>query len=354
MNVYKTLYAKDGKGAIRQWEIGVENDKIKIKFGQVGGSMQSKFEEVPEGKASRNRLQQFESRMQSRINSKIDAGYVESIEEASKNKRTNSAGLLKPMLAQPLKNIKKADYSNAFVQYKYDGNRCLITNQGGELIAYSRNGKIINTIDHILDNIYLPEGETIDGELYCHNTPLQTLVSWIKRKQDNTAKIQFHAYDLISDDPYSSRLEMLRDLELHGNAHLVPTWEVESFEEIQELFHTARLLGYEGSIVRLDDCGYEDGKRSKSLIKIKSWIDGEFKVIDIHKSADNWAILECLFEGGKTFRVSAPGSIIAKENVWNNREYYFGLYVRVEYAQLTKDGIPFHPVAIDWRNPEDE
>ena len=354
MKPYKTLYAKDNNGAIRIWQIGIENDQIKIEHGQLGGAMQSQFEDVAQGKAGRDRLEQIESRMRSRINAKFDAGYVDNVDQAQVERRTNAAGLLKPMLAQPLKNIKNADYSNAFVQYKYDGNRCLITNQGGELIAYSRNGKRIDTLDHILQDINLPEGATIDGELYCHGFPLQTIVSWVKRKQAHTDKIRFHAYDIISPIAYTERLEMLKDLELHGASELVPSWRVNSFEQIQKLFKLSRQNGYEGSIIRLNDYGYEDGKRSKGLIKVKAWQDAEFAVTDILESADGWAVLECSLPNGKSFRVSAPGSIDEKRYVLDNKDFYIFRSVRVEYAQLTKDGIPFHPVAIDWRNPKDE
>lgn len=356
MKPYKTLYAKDNNGAIRIWQIGIENDKIKIEHGQLGGAIQEQFEEVEYGKAGRDRLEQIESRMRSRINSKIDAGYIESLERAQHEKRTNAAGLLKPMLAQPLKNIKNADYSNAYVQYKYDGNRCLITNQNGELIAYSRNGKRIETLDHILNDVNIPEGTTLDGELYCHGFPLQTIVSWIKRKQAHTDKIKFHAYDIIENISYQDRLSMLLDLDLKfgPSAELVPTWQVNSFEETQKHFKMARDQGYEGSIIRLDDYGYEDGKRSKGLIKVKAWQDAEFSVADIFKSADGWAILECELPNGKTFRVSAPGSIEEKRYVLENKDYYIFRTIRVEYAQLTKDGVPFHPVAINWRNPKDE
>lgn len=354
MKPYKILYAKDNNDAIRVWQIGIENDKIKIEHGQLGGAIQSQTEDVPEGKAGRDRLEQIESRMRSRINSKLDAGYVTDVNQAKVEQRTNAAGLLKPMLAQPLKNIKNADYSHAYVQYKYDGNRCLITNQGGELIAYSRNGKKLENLDHILQDINLPEGTTIDGELYCHGFPLQTIVSWIKRKQAHTERICFHAYDLIDNSPYSTRLHMLKDLGLQGSANVVPTWQVNSFEEIQKHFTEARVRHYEGSIIRLNDYGYEDGKRSKGLIKVKAWMDAEFTVTDILESADGWAILECSLSNQKSFRVSAPGTIEEKRYVLENKDYYIFRSIQVEYAQLTKDGVPFHPVAINWRNSKDE
>lgn len=354
MNIYKKLYAKDNQNVIREWRIGIENQQIIIQYGQYGGVLQTQYEDVPEGKASRSRLEQIQSRMDSRINSKIDAGYVENLDEARSNKRTNAAGFLKPMLAQKFDNSKGMSFEKAYVQYKYDGNRCLITNQGGNIFAYSRNGKLLQNLDHIVDDINLPEGCTIDGELYCHGVPLQTIVSWVKRYQPDTRKVRFHAYDLISDDTYFNRIADLMELNLHGASEVVPTWKIDSFEEMHKRFLEAKANGYEGAIIRLDDYGYEDGKRSKGLIKVKSWLDDEFAVTDIIASKDNWAILECAMPGGKSFRVSAPGTMNEKRHVLNNRDAYIFKTVRVEYAQLTKDGIPFHPVATNWRNKNAE
>lgn len=354
MEIYKELYAKDNNGAIRVWRIGIYDGKIKIEHGQVNGAMQSQVEDVTEGKGGRDRLAQIESRMRSRISSKIDAGYVEDIARAKTERRTNAAGLLKPMLAKKLSDVKNVDYNNAFVQYKYDGNRCLITKRGGEVIAYSRNGKILQNLEHITKDIDLDEGMTIDGELYCHGFPLQTIVSWIKRKQAHTERIKFHAYDTLMDASYIQRLSVLNDLNLHGASEVVPTWQVNTLDHAMEHFKKARKDGYEGSIIRLNDYGYEDGKRSKGLIKVKEWHDAEFAVIDIHESADGWAILECTLSNNKTFRVSAPGNIREKRYVLENKDFYIFRHVRVEFAQYTKDGVPFHPVAIDWRNPKDE
>jgi hypothetical protein len=94
---------------------------------------------------------------------------------------------------------------------------------------------------------------------------------------------------------------------------------------------------------------YEDGKRSKSLLKIKSVQDSEFIVIDIERAKDlSMAILICKTNYGKEFRVSAPGTIEQKVHALYFKDSYVGKYVRVEYQNLTIDGIPFHPVATNW------
>ena len=102
-------------------------------------------------------------------------------------------------------------------------------------------------------------------------------------------------------------------------------------------------------MLRTNDRGYEPGKRSSQILKAKRWLDSEFCVVDITASADGWAILHCANPFGPTFKVSAPGTIQQKTEVLNNKDLYIGRCVTVEYADLTKDRVPFHPVALNWR-----
>lgn len=344
------LYTKDNKGAFREWEIAQDNNEIVIRFGQVGGAIQEKREYVPHGKANRTLQEQIDLQMNSRISRQKDKGYVSTMEEASRG-ATNQLGLKKPMLAQRFDKVN-ANFYDVLLQHKYDGNRCCITKRGGKIIAYSRNGKIIPAdISHITNGLKLDEGQIIDGELYCHGEKLQTIVSWIKRTQDNTRRLKFHAYDLMSDKAYDKRMHDLVDIiGMHNNVEFVPTVRASGIDQIMQYHKNSILRGYEGTIIRLPDYGYEDGKRSRSVIKLKSFEDAEFEVVDIHESKDGWAILECITDEGVSFRVTSPGSMEEKIEIMNLADEYIGQTVNVEYAQLTKDGVPFHPVATGFRD----
>jgi len=343
------LYIKDNKGAIREWEIAQDADEIVIRFGQMGGAIQEKREHVPYGKASRTLQEQIDLQINSRVSRQKDKGYVESIEQARKGAR-NTLGLSKPMLAQRFDRVQM-NLNDVMLQHKYDGNRCCITMQNGQIVPYSRNGKIIPAdLSHITSTLNLQEGQTIDGELYCHGQKLQTIVSWIKRNQDNTKLLKFHAYDLMDERPYDTRMYDIIDIIGESKtAEFVPTIRASGMEQIMGYHKRSIGNGYEGTIIRLPDYGYEDGKRSRSLLKLKTFLDAEFEVIDIHESKDGWAILECETDEGNTFRVSAPGTMEEKMDILDDADFYIGQYVNVEYAQLTKDGIPFHPVATYFR-----
>ena len=345
-----TLYSKDVSGSIRQWSIEIMSNGLEIVHGTLGGSMQSKVEHISMGKGARTLEEQIKSRFFSRVNAQFDKGYVETLEEAQTQKRTNSMGLLRPMLAKPLKDVKNIDYENAYYQHKYDGNRCLITCVDGKLITYTRNGKPFSTLAHITDSMKLPEGLTIDGELYCHGIPLLTIASWAKKLQPQTLNLDLRVYDTIADIPYSERLALLNSLELGRHAAVVPTLQLYLESDVDDLFSESIKHGYEGGIIRWGSFGYEDGKRSKSLVKVKTFFDDEYIVIDIHPSKDGWARLECETNDGVSFMVSAPGGIAERYKVMENKADHITKMVTVKYAYITKYGVPFHPVAVNWRS----
>lgn len=357
MTEEKVLYKQDNKGVIRVWKIWSDSDNIIMSFGVLGGSMQEKIEHVPEGKAGRSILEQIKSRINSRISGQIDKGYVPDISKARLSKPVNVLGLPLPMLAQRYDKVNNVDLEHSFMQHKYNGHRCLITKRKGRIIAYSRNGRIISSISHITDNLssFLSEEETIDGELYCHNTPLQDISSWVKREQENTRKLKYIVYDCIMPVPFKERLDRIFDGFIgFKNIVVAPTRYSNTIKSIKDELSKSINDGYEGLIIRQGHHGYEDGKRSRSLIKVKKCFDEEFEIVDILESVDGWAILECETKEGRIFRVSAPGTIEDKKEVLYNAESYIGEFVNIEYFELTKNGTPFHPVARSFRNISDE
>lgn len=359
-------YAKDSKGATRHWgisgviknpdsskEIGV----IKFIFGTVDGQLQEEIEYVDEGLQSRNLEEQVLSRINSRIHNKKKSGYVDNIQDAENNKRVNLLGLERPMLAKKYKDVvSKIKWKDGvYIQPKLNGERCLIKKCDGEIIAYSRQGIEFTTLDHIKEVIKkIPGDFTLDGELYVHGQKLQTINSWVKRKQPNTAKVQYHVYDLISDSGYLQRINELEKIEnqIKGNESVFFVQTCKVFDENNAIkmrdFYIG--LGYEGAMIRGFELPYQDGKRSNSLLKMKKALDGEFLVVDITASTHGWAILDCVTKDGKKFSVSAPGSIEEKTEIYLDKDTYIGRYIQIEFFEWTIEEKPFHPVAIRFRD----
>jgi ATP-dependent DNA ligase len=348
-----TLYRRH-VGGIGTWSIRATETGLAISHATViGGSEVVHNELVESGKQGRSLDQQIQSRIDSRISRMKDRGYKDTIEEAM-NGNTNQLGLLSPMLAQPYDKVKSINFQDAVIQKKLNGHRCLITCQDGKIIAYSRKGKEIPAITHITDSLigHLPEGVTIDGELYVHGQKLQTIASWVKRKQTATALVMFVAYDIVSSDSYKYRHIELSSLLADVQSKRVIVLPHEPFTNHEDLIARRDEViknGFEGLMLRIHGCGYQDGVRSASLIKVKKFTDAEFEVIDVVPSSDGWGICVCKLENDKTFRVSAPGDVREKTEVLRRKGEFIGRMLTVEFAELTQDGIPFHCSATGWR-----
>lgn len=351
------LYRKNAS-SLGSWRIWSEGAVIHIAHATaLGGAEVFHQETVVQNQSGRTLEQQVALRINSRVSRMLDKGYKETIAEAQRS-QSNQLGLDRPMLAHPIERVSNVNYAGAVLQKKLDGHRCLITLSEGELIAYSRQGKPIPAIKHILRALEgrIPEGTTIDGELYCHGVKLQTIGSWIKREQSSTANLFFVGYDLISNDRYIERHRELSeilagaDTNAPGKIMALPYREWVGHEDTSTYFRQVRSSGFEGLMLRLDNRGYEAGRRSSSLLKIKEFLDGEFEVYDFEQSKTGWAICKCRTGDGKIFDCSAPGSIDEKMEVWNNREKYRGKFLTIEYAHWTDDGLPFQPTAIRWRD----
>ena len=346
-----TLYRKNALG-IGSWSIWADGATIHIAHSStLDGSPVHHTEVVQRGCQGRSLDEQVQSRIRSRISKQRDKGYTESLDDAAKG-AFNQLGLLPPMLAQVYQG-HEAVGRRAWMQRKLNGLRCLITRQDGELIAYSRRGKPFSAITEILAeaNEFVSEGDTVDGELYVHGTSLQTIQSWVKRRQSDTGRILFVMYDQMSRDNFSDRHDELID-KVKGRDFkrciVLPKIAYEGDEHRAEQFAIARDKGFEGLMIRLDGYSYESNKRSASLLKDKAVFDTEVIVKDIVLSDKGNPVCVCEYNG-KEFRTSPPGSHKDREQALLNKGLHIGTRLTIEYREMTDDGIPFHAVGINWR-----
>ena len=356
------LYINHSSGQTGSWKIEVlENTDgtariITTACKVLGGKPVVTTEIVREGKNigranETSPLEQALSEAKAKAQKKMDKGYTHNIPEEGQ-KAVNSLGLTKPMLAQEFKAVTEWP---VYVQPKLDGNRCKAKLQDGRVIMWSRGGKEIN-LPHIakaLEDI-LMQGITLDGELYLHGQPLQTITSWIKKLQPESEKIEYRVYDTVSPRCYSERAKALSELlPKHGPVLPVETYEVHDQEFLQKLHDSFIAAGYEGTMVRAKGVGYEDGKRSKSLQKMKDFQDAEFEILDVIQGTPRQTatgqlevpiyVCKC---GPHTFNATAPGDMFEKHSAWLNRDNAIGKMLTVKFFNYTPDGLPFLPVAL--------
>ena len=350
------LYRKNslGIGTWRIWWHGMTDSTCQLSYAHAiteGSSEVFHSDTVQLNNSGRDIRQQVELVMNSRISRMLDKGYKYDRDLALAGS-TNQMGFLNPMLAQPLEKVGRLHFELAHVQPKLDGHRCLITNNDGLIVAYTRKGKPITTINHILEDFaWLPEGRTVDGELYIHGAKLQTISSLIKRQQDASKSLRYHWYDHVSPKPFADRfaaMERAAFAKPMKHVDVVETFQVRTMDQVFKLFKHFRGLGYEGAMLRLSIAGYEDNKRSSQLIKVKERADCEVAVLGATPSKDGWAVLRVRMDNGIEFDTSAPGSVPEKLEVMQNISKYIGRRLTIEYAMLTNDGVPFHAVATRW------
>ena len=351
------LYKQHATGKIGQWKIWDDGYTIYMETRVNPNACPTvRQEKVKEGKACRTRDEQVESRMRSRINAKLDGGYRHTEAEAREHAGANAANLPRPMLASS-KIATLANASSIYAQPKLDGMRLIIHRDGDEVLAYSRNGKPVDTVPHVLEDArtFLKRGEFLDGELYQHGKTLQSIMSLAKRKQLGSKRLRFHMFDVISDAAFSTRFNyMVERLQTTNVSSItaVDTVLLADLNVVPDLLNSARATGFEGLILRDGEASYGIGKRSPKLVKVKQFFDFEALVLEVTTGDKGMPVLVCATADYKTFRVTAPGNHAEKQFALDNPELYVSQYVKIRHAGYTSKGIPFHPVCLGLHEAE--
>jgi DNA ligase-1 len=353
----QTIYKKTKTGATQEWSIEVEGNKYRTHSGQVGGVISTNEWTVCFGKnvGRANATTDDEQAMAEAVakrTKKLESGYFEDINNINKQQ------YFEPMLASKWEDSKDKIQYPIYSQPKLDGIRCIVTKDG----MFSRNGKPIISAPHIFDSLK-PLFETnpqliFDGELYADKfaNDFNKIVSLVKRTKptaddlkESKELIEYHIYDLPSvDDVFRIRYRKLCDLILPKCCVRVVTHTVRSEDELMAAYGKYVDAGYEGQMLRLDS-KYEN-KRSKSLLKHKSFQDSEFTILDICEGEGNKTgqVGYMVFEiDSKRFKSNVKCSWDEGREILKNKEQLIGKTATIQYFNLTPDGIPRFPYVIN-------
>ena len=337
------LFKTDTKGKLRVIELTTDGNKLIQVSGLVDGKKTTNIRECKAKNTGRANAttaeEQAERELASIVEKKLKEGYFETAEEAESTK------VLLPMLATTV-DISTIKYP-VYVQPKLDGMRAISVN--GKLI--SRKNRAIDTMEHI--ESVLETHHKFDGELYAHGLSFQENMKLIKKKRKESVRVQYLVYDIHGlDKPFSERYEQLKKgIQYLTNVHLVPTYLVNSQEELEAKHSEFISNGYEGTIIRLDSSGYEYNKRSKSLIKFKDFIDEAYTIVDIVPSdrVPTQGVVVCKLGDGTTFKCGMKVSHEEREQMLIDKDKYIGQTAEVRFFEYTDDGIPRFPVFVGVR-----
>lgn len=362
------LYKKTSTGKIQQWRAWVEQTDdgflLKVESGQTDGrKTETAGQVINEGKQKRSAREQAIFEATSKVNKKRDEAYFDTIEQAQ-----NEIKLL-PMLAHSFDKRKHNITYPAIVQRKFDGVRCLaILNEDGTVKLMSRKGKEFPHLNHIRESIAKANSNSsivIDGELYSDTLTFQELVGLVRRvtlkpgNDKQMLEVSLRVYDCIDlqkEPDFVERYEVIKRLTADAEyLSLVENVFVSKESEIHAAQAKFVEEGYEGAMVRNLKGAYRIGKRSADLQKVKTFLDGEYRVVDYLEGTGNekgCVIWVCETPEGRQFRVRPRGTQHVRKALFKYGEAYIGEMLTVRYQELTDDGVPRFPVGIAFRNYE--
>lgn len=353
-----TLYSTDSYGNVRSWRVWADGPDLCVEFGVKGGALQVTRKACKAKNVGRSNettpSEQALAEAASLWQKKADQEYSTS----PKGGKT----ILRPMLAHVF-DPRHVQWP-AYVQQKRDGIRSLSRWDGDEIIIESRKGKPFH-FPHLVAELkkFLPKKMVLDGELYADQTSFQTITKWVKDvnhpDRHNTCIAYYDC--ILLDRPEATQsdrfdtLDTLATLHPSKKVYQVPTWEVQSLEDVQRLFSEFVLAGYEGAMIRNAAAPYEIEKRSYNLLKFKEFQDDEYEIVDFAEAEGRDAgtvVWICQMKDGKRFRVRPKGSLAERADWFKNAKKYFGSQLTVQHQLFTDEGVPKFPVGKSIRDYE--
>ena len=254
-----------------------------------------------------------------------------------------------------------------YVSRKIDGARCIgIVDNNGDTTFYSRTGKIFDTLDIVRDGIKVLgiSNVVLDGELCLvdenGNEDFQGVMKELRKKDHTIPNPSYKIFDIVTIDEFYSkkgqknRPYSIRYADLCGTMQFneCPCLTVLEQEVIRDDDHFNEWIAkstkekWEGLMLRADE-PYK-GKRSKDLLKYKSFFDDEYEVVDVEMGPFRYVLdgkeheetmLSCVMikHKGHTVRVGSGFSIDQRQDFYKHPNKILGNQITVQYFEETKN-----------------
>ena len=266
-----------------------------------------------------------------------------------------------PLLAEiyQKKDDKNTNEYCYILQPKYNGVRCLTLLGKNEIIQYSREGEIIN-LTHLQNELVefksLIEKDyysLLDGELYIHNSSLETIVSLYRLNNTESLNIKYYIFDFVYNlknvNTFQREFNLIKEFlnkKQFENIILTDFKNITNKRDIENYFNKCIEDNYEGIMIRKGNSRYEFGRRNRNILKYKSILEERFKIIDIKLSTENKSkenfLFVCKNKLGFDFEVRPFGTIEERIDIFDNKEEYINTYLDLTFHSYTDKKIPFH------------
>ena len=254
-----------------------------------------------------------------------------------------------------------------YVSRKIDGARCIaIVDSNGDATFYSRTGKSFDTLGVVAGGIKAlgVTDVVFDGELCLvddeGNEDFQGIMKQLKKKDHTIPNPSYKIFDMISHDEfyskkglknktYEHRYNNLREVMKNNSCaclSVLAQEQIKDDDHFQEWIAKSTKEKYEGLMLRADE-PYK-GKRSKDLLKWKTFHDDEYVVIDVEFGPFRYVLngkeqedtmLSCVTikHKGYDVRVGSGFSIDQRQYFYKNPKEILGKVIRVNYFEETKN-----------------
>ncbi|KAE8226596.1 hypothetical protein CF319_g821 [Tilletia indica] len=207
----------------------------------------------------------------------------------------------------------------------------------------------------------LPNDMNLDGELWMQRDAFDETSGLIRSGAASWKKwdrIIYMVFDIVGDtNPFEQRLETLKQRfgepqtpsdalsqQKGGGIVVLKQEKCTSREHLLEELKKVEAVGGEGLMLRKAGSQYEH-KRSRTLLKVKTFYDAEAVVIAIEegdgKNKGRMGALRCRMENGSTFKVGT-----GFKDSHRNHPPEVGTVITYKFQELSHEGTPRFPVFV--------
>ena len=248
---------------------------------------------------------------------------------------------------------------------KMDGIRNTALIENGEIKHISRQGKTVsglNEINKALRELKL-DGYMVDGELIRKNIDnipsddnFRLTTKVVNSKSNDKRGLEFVVFDITPIEDYKNnrgvmqykeRLELMDQLIGKGNEfiRLVPRFGItDSVEEIYKQLDKVIADNQEGLMLNTLTGVYGFGKRSKEVLKVKKFSEGDLLVTDIVEGTGKYVnmvgALKCKFiYKGEICECEVGSGLLDSERelLFNNPSLILNKVIVVKFFEISKD-----------------
>lgn len=358
MQINNTLYKQSAKDAVQQWAVFVEGNKVTVKFGQVGGKLQTKDtfckgKNVGRANATTDEEQAVTEAV-SKWEKQIKKGYVE-----------DSSGVRTVLLPMKVESYFKGKMKDKLefpctISPKLNGinGECRLL-PNGSIKQLSRGGEEyplpFTVAAHELKTLMTLLGvDSLNYEIYKHGTFLQDISGAVKAPHKHTElweQLEYYVFDLpTAGGDWRSRLAKLNNVTLPDFkfVRIVNSKVVNSHSDVIKYQDAYVSEGYEGSIVRNYKGLYGYNTRTIDVLKVKYAMSEEFLIDSYFIDKNGHVVFSCV-AGANKFKVKPKGSDERRAQIRYQAAFWVGKWLTVEFETYSKDGVPLKPVGINIR-----